>query len=64
MLIKHSKPAAAIVSAEVGEWGPLLVRLMIEYGVSLEMSRDPDVLAAYRRGQAELEAEQIVWEEI
>jgi prevent-host-death family protein len=64
MLIKNSKPAAAIVSAEIGELAPILMALMREYGISLEMSRDPDVLEAFRRGQAELERGEVVWEEI
>jgi len=64
MVYKNSKPEAAVVSPEIAEAAPFVIALLREFGISLEMSRDEDLLAAYRRGLEEVERGDVVWEDI
>lgn len=64
MIIRNSKPTAAVVPAQLAELLPLVHSIMKELGESIQLSRDPEVLEAYRRGQTELENQDIEWYEV
>jgi prevent-host-death family protein len=63
LIIRNSKEIAAIVPAEYAHLAPIVLAVMKEVSDTLEMSNDPDVVEAFRRGQAELERGEIVWED-
>lgn len=64
MIIRNSRPTAAVVPAQLAELLPLVHSIMKELGESIQLSRDPEVLEAYRRGQTELENQDIEWYEV
>lgn len=61
MILRNSKEAAAIISATAARLVPLVEAVIREFGESIEVSHDPDVLEAYHRGLADLEREDIIW---
>jgi prevent-host-death family protein len=63
LIIRNSKTVAAIVPAQFASIAPLVAAVLRELGESLEMSIDPDVIEAFRRGQDELERGELIWDE-
>ena len=64
MIIRNSIPTAAVVPAELVEILPLVQSIINDMGESIQLSRDPEILEAFRRGRSELENEDIEWYEV
>ena len=62
VILRHSRPSAAVVPAADLEAFNLFRRIMREVGETLEMSHDEDLIAAVRASQDELNRGEIVWD--
>jgi antitoxin (DNA-binding transcriptional repressor) of toxin-antitoxin stability system len=63
VIYRHSKPSAAVVPAGDLEQFELFRRVMRELGESLEISRDPDIVAAVMRAQDAINRGEVVWDD-
>jgi len=64
VIYRNSKPTAAVVPPQLADLLPVVQAILCELGESVELSHDPEILAAYKRGQAELEHGDITWYEV
>jgi prevent-host-death family protein len=64
VIIRNSKPAAAVVPPEFAEALPLVQAILSDLGLSLEMAQDQEVVRAYQRGLDDIAREDIVWYEV
>ncbi len=64
MIIRNSREAAALIPAHLARFMPLVEAVLCDLGASVELSHDPEVMEAYRRGLADLEREDIAWYEV
>jgi prevent-host-death family protein len=63
VILRHSRPSAAVVPAADLENYNLFRRIMTEVGETLDISRDPAIIAAVRAAQEEINRGEIVWDE-
>jgi prevent-host-death family protein len=63
IVVRNSRPAAAIMPAESARLAPIIDAVMKEFGLSVEMSEDAEILEAYARAKDEMERGEIVWYE-
>ena len=61
LIMRHSRPAAALMPPEYAEIGPIIFAVVRELGESLILSNGPDVIAAFRDAQLELDRGDISW---
>ena len=61
LILRHSKPSAAVVPASEMEAFRLFQRLMREGGETLEVSEDPEIVAAVLEAQDQINRGHIVW---
>jgi PHD/YefM family antitoxin component YafN of YafNO toxin-antitoxin module len=61
LILRHSKPSAAVVPASEMEAFRLFQRLMREVGETLEVSEDPEIIAAVLEAQDQISHGHIVW---
>jgi len=61
LILRHSKPSAAVVPASEMEAFRLFQRLMREVGEALEVSEDPEIIAAVLEAQDQINQGHIVW---
>jgi hypothetical protein len=47
-------PAAAAIPPDLGDLVSVVQAILFEFGESVQISHDPDILAAYERAQGEL----------
>jgi antitoxin (DNA-binding transcriptional repressor) of toxin-antitoxin stability system len=64
LIIRNSKPTAAVVPAQLADLLPLVHAIMCDLGESIQLSRDSDILVAFENGQRELERGDIEWYEV
>jgi prevent-host-death family protein len=62
VILRHSRPSAAVVPAADLDAFNLFRQIMREVGETLEMSHDEDLIAAVRASQDELNRGEIVWD--
>ena len=62
VILRHSRPSAAVVPAADLDAFNLFRQMMREVGETLEMSHDADLIAAVRLSQAEMTRGEIVWD--
>jgi len=62
VILRHSKPSAAVVPAADLDVFNLFQRIMREVGETIEMSQDADIIAAVRASQDEMNRGEIVWD--
>ena len=62
VILRHSKPSAAVVPAADLDVFNLFRRIMREVGETIEMSQDADIIAAIRASQDEINRGEIVWD--
>jgi antitoxin (DNA-binding transcriptional repressor) of toxin-antitoxin stability system len=63
VIYRHSKPSAFVAPANLLGQFELFQRVMREVGESLEVSRDPEIIAAVRRAQDAINRGHIIWDE-
>jgi len=63
VILRHSRPSAAVVPASDLPTFNLFRRIMREVGETLEVSRDPEIIAAVKHAQDETNRGQIFWDE-
>jgi PHD/YefM family antitoxin component YafN of YafNO toxin-antitoxin module len=63
MILRHSKPSAAVIPASEIETFHFFQQMMREVGETLELSRDPEVIAAVKRAQHQINHGEIVWDD-
>jgi PHD/YefM family antitoxin component YafN of YafNO toxin-antitoxin module len=63
LILRHSRPSAAVVPAAELETYRLFRRVMREVGESLEVSRDPEIVAAVRASEDALKRGRIIWDD-
>jgi len=61
LILRHSKPSAAVVPASELNAFRLFQRLMSEVGETLEVSEDPEIIAAVQEARDEVNRGHIVW---
>ena len=61
LILRHSKPSAAVVPASEMEAFRLFQRLMREVGEALEVSEDPEIIAAVLEAQDQINHGHIIW---
>jgi antitoxin (DNA-binding transcriptional repressor) of toxin-antitoxin stability system len=63
VILRHSRPSAAVVPAGDLAAFNLFRRIMREVGETLAVSGDAEIIAAVKRAQEELNRGQIFWDE-
>ena len=63
LIVRNSKPSAAMVPAADLEVFDLFRMLLRELGESLELSRDPEVLVAVRAAQERIARGNVIWDD-
>ncbi|HEV3156567.1 MAG TPA: hypothetical protein VGZ00_04410 [Candidatus Baltobacteraceae bacterium] len=63
LILRHSRPSAAVVPVVDFEAYKLFRRVMREVGETLIVSRDPDVIAAVRSSQEAINRGEIIWDD-
>lgn len=63
LILRHSRPSAAVVPAADLETFQIFCRVMREVGESLDVSRDPAIIAAVRESQDAINHGQITWDD-
>ena len=61
LILRNSKPSAAVVPANELDAFRVFQRLVSELGETLEVSDDPEIIAAVHEAQAEIKRGHIVW---
>jgi PHD/YefM family antitoxin component YafN of YafNO toxin-antitoxin module len=62
VILRHSKRAAAVVPAEDLDAYELFRRVMRDVGETLEISRDPEIIAAVKASQDAINRGEISWD--
>lgn len=62
VILRHSRPAAAVVPASELEAYNIVRAILRDVGESLDISRDEDIIAAVRRSRDEIARGEIVWD--
>ena len=63
LILRHSRPSAAVVpAADLGAF-QLFRRVMREVGETLDVSRDPKIIAAVRESQDAINRGEIIWDD-
>ncbi len=63
VILRHSRPSAAVVPASELSAFHLFRRIMREVGETLEVSRDPKIIAAVKRSQEQVNRGEIYWDD-
>jgi len=63
VILRHSRPSAAVVPASELPAFHMFRRIMREIGETLEVSRNPEIIAAVHRSQDEVNRGQIFWDD-
>jgi prevent-host-death family protein len=63
LILRHSKPSAAVVPARDLDTFKLFQRVMREVGETLEISRDPAIIAAVAKARDEINRGKIILDE-
>jgi prevent-host-death family protein len=63
IILRHSRPSAAVVPVADLETFNLFRRLMREVGETLELSRDPGVIAAVREAEKDIKRGDVIWDD-
>ncbi len=63
VILRHSRPSAAVVPAADLVQFDLFRQIMREVGETLQVSRDPEIVAAVKKSQSALDGGEIVWDE-
>jgi prevent-host-death family protein len=63
LILRHSRPSAAVVPASDLEAYRLFRRVMREVGETLDVSRDPAIVSAVRASQAAIDRGEIIWDD-
>jgi prevent-host-death family protein len=63
VILRHSRPSAAVVPASELPAFNMFRRIMREIGETLEVSRNPEIIAAVQRSQDEVNRGQIFWDD-
>ncbi len=64
VIVRHSKPTAAIIPAAELETYYLVRRMMVELGESIAVSTDRAIVAAVAKAQNDIARGKIIWDEI
>jgi antitoxin (DNA-binding transcriptional repressor) of toxin-antitoxin stability system len=64
LIMRNEKPVAAIVTPDVALLAPIVRAVLNDLGESLEMSEDPDIVAAVKRGMEEIGRGRVVTYEV
>lgn len=63
IIVRNRKAVAAVVNPEVALLAPIVREVLLEFGESLQMSEDPDIIAAVKAGMQEIaEGRTVVYE--
>ena len=62
VILRHSRPSAVVVPAADLDAYNLFRRIMREVGETLDMSRDPSIIAAVREAEKDIERGEIIWD--
>jgi len=62
IILRHSRPSAAVVPVADLETFNLFRRIMSEVGETLDMSRDPEIIAAVRAAEIDVDRGEIIWD--
>jgi prevent-host-death family protein len=62
VVVRHSKPSAAIIPAGELETYHLVRRLMVELGESIAVSEDPEIVAAVHQAQDDIARGRVIWD--
>jgi hypothetical protein len=63
LILRHSRPSAAVVPAADLEVFQLFRRVMREVGETLDVTRDPEIIAAVRASQDAVDRGGIIWDD-
>jgi PHD/YefM family antitoxin component YafN of YafNO toxin-antitoxin module len=63
VILRHSKRSAAVVPAEDLDTYELFRRVMREVGETLELSHDPQIIAAVHASQNAINRGEIIWDD-
>jgi prevent-host-death family protein len=63
VILRHSRPSAAVIPASELPAFNLFRRIMREVGETLDVSRNPEMIAAVQRSQDEVDRGQVFWDE-
>lgn len=64
VIYRNSKPAAAVIPPDLADLVPVVQAILFELGESVQLSHDPEILAAYEQAQGELARGEITWYEV
>jgi antitoxin (DNA-binding transcriptional repressor) of toxin-antitoxin stability system len=63
VVLRHSRVAAAIIPAGELETYNLVRRILSDLGETIQISRDPEIIAAVHRAQDRINRGEIVWDD-
>lgn len=63
LVVRHSKPSAAIIPAKELDTYTLVRRLLRELAETIEMSSDPAIVAAVKKAQSDIARGDIFWDD-
>jgi len=61
LILRYSKPSAAVVPASEMDAFRLFRRVMLEVDETLEVSRDPEIIAAVKDAQEQINRGHVIW---
>ncbi len=64
VILRHSRPSAAVVPANDLEAFHMFQRVMLEIGETLQLSRDPEIIDAVKRSQEAINRGEIIWDDM
>lgn len=62
LILRHSRPSAAVVPANDLDAFQIFQRVMREIGETLQLSRDPEIVEAVKRSQEAINRGEIIWD--
>jgi len=62
VILRHSRPSAAVVPANDLEAFRVFQKVMREVGETLQLSRDPEIVEAVKRSQDAINRGEIIWD--
>ena len=63
VILRHSRPSAAVVPANDLEAFRVFQKVMREVGETLQLSRDPEIVEAVKRSQDAINRGEIIWDD-
>jgi len=62
LILRHSRPSAAVVPAKDLDAFQIFQRVMREIGETLQLSRDPEIVEAVKRSQEAINRGEVIWD--